>query len=250
MGPTSRPPHLAAVTLLYIFPHPDDESFGPAPAMARQVREGHAVSLLTLTKGGATKVRHDLGLGVDEMGEVREREMACVAKALGVDLTVLDYPDGGLDALDPRDLEHAVERAIRAVRPDVVVTYVGHGMSVHPDHLVTHAVVKRAYCAARDAMAGRSPRRLALFTLVDEHLGHNPTGLRTTPLAEVGAVVECSDDDRQRAAAALDCYETYQEVIETNQPLRQVSEGVGFVLFQESHDPPLGSLTDDLRDGG
>ena len=249
------PPHLTSstpppVTLLYVFPHPDDESFGPAPAIARQVREGHTVALLTLTKGGATNVRHDLGLSVDEMGETREREMACVAEALGIDLTVLDYPDGGLADLDPRDLEHVIERKIEAVGPDVVVTYVDHGMSVHPDHLVTHAVVKRAYRAACDEMAGRSPRRLAFFTLVGEHLDHNPTGLRTTPLAEVGAVVEFSDEDRQRAAAALDCYETYQEAIETNRPLRQVSEGVGFVLFQESHSPPLGSLTDDLHDEG
>ena len=48
---------LSQMTLLYVFPHPDDESFGPGPALARQVREGHAVHLLTLTKGGATKVR-------------------------------------------------------------------------------------------------------------------------------------------------------------------------------------------------
>ncbi|MEM8600085.1 MAG: PIG-L family deacetylase, partial [Bacteroidota bacterium] len=38
------------MTLLYVFPHPDDESFCPGPAMARQAREGHAVHLLTLTR--------------------------------------------------------------------------------------------------------------------------------------------------------------------------------------------------------
>ncbi len=34
--------------ILYIFPHPDDESFGPARAMAAQRRQGHDVYLLTL----------------------------------------------------------------------------------------------------------------------------------------------------------------------------------------------------------
>ncbi|PIT92498.1 MAG: hypothetical protein COU08_02200 [Candidatus Harrisonbacteria bacterium CG10_big_fil_rev_8_21_14_0_10_42_17] len=37
---------------LYIFPHPDDESFGPAQAIAKHIEEGDEVHLLTLTKGG------------------------------------------------------------------------------------------------------------------------------------------------------------------------------------------------------
>ena len=47
--------------ILYVYPHPDDESFGPARAMAAQRRQGHEVYLLTLTRGEATKVRHTFG---------------------------------------------------------------------------------------------------------------------------------------------------------------------------------------------
>ena len=61
--------------IMYIFPHPDDESFGPAGAIHQQIKEGNEVYLLTLTKGGATKVRHQLGLSIKEMGLVRETEM-------------------------------------------------------------------------------------------------------------------------------------------------------------------------------
>ncbi|MEP0547061.1 MAG: PIG-L family deacetylase [Rhodothermales bacterium] len=238
------------MTILYIFPHPDDESFGPAPAIARQVREGHDVHLLTLTKGGATKVRHDLGLSVDEMGARREEEMECVADVLGIELTVLDFPDGGLAGLDPRDLEHIIERKIEAVLPDVVVTYAHHGISGHPDHLVTHAVVKRAYCAVCDELAGRSPRRLAFFTLVEGEIEDAPMKLRGVPRADLGAVVPFTDADREQAETALACYETYADVIEKHRPLRQVADGVPFVLFQEEHDAPLDSLTADLHDEG
>ena len=41
--------------MLYIFPHPDDESFGPAAVIDKSIKSGDEVHLLTLTKGGATK---------------------------------------------------------------------------------------------------------------------------------------------------------------------------------------------------
>ena len=233
------------MTLLYVFPHPDDESFGVGPALARQAREGHAVHLLTLTKGGATHVRHDLGQSVEEMGAVREKELACAAEALGAELTVLDFPDGGLAGMDPRDLERVIERKIEATGADVVVTYAVHGNSVHPDHLVTHAVVKRAYCQTHDDLAARGPKRLALFTLVDDDLGDDaPEHLRGTPADEIGARVAVTDADREAARAALDCYETYQEVVEEQRPLSLVQQGVGFVLFGETHDAVLDTITD------
>ena len=50
---------------LYIFPHPDDESFGPTAGMFLQLEQGHEVHLLTLTKGGATKERLVVHLGPD-----------------------------------------------------------------------------------------------------------------------------------------------------------------------------------------
>jgi len=68
--------------ILYIYPHPDDESFGPGHVMHYQVRQGHEVYLLTLTKGGATRQRHKYGYSIAEMGEVRYQEMIKVAKAL------------------------------------------------------------------------------------------------------------------------------------------------------------------------
>ncbi len=54
--------------ILYIFPHPDDESFGPGPVIKQQLEQGNEVYLLTLKRGGATKVRHKLGLTVEQWG--------------------------------------------------------------------------------------------------------------------------------------------------------------------------------------
>ncbi|MDX1532428.1 MAG: PIG-L family deacetylase [Rhodothermales bacterium] len=233
------------MTVLYVFPHPDDESFGPGPALARQHREGHAVHLLTLTEGGATAQRHRLGLSVEAMGAVRRKEMACVADVYGLaSLTVLDLPDRGLADLDPRRIEGAVEERVRAVRPDVLVTYAVRGVSGHPDHLVSHAVVKRLFCRLRDEMEG-APRRLALFTIADaegDPDADRPVQLNRTPPEDLGAVVAFTEADRARAARALDCYETYQQVIAAHDPLAEVEAGVPFVLFGEAHDEPLDDL--------
>ncbi len=227
--------------ILYVFPHPDDESFGPALAISSQREEGHEVHLLTLTRGGATKERHRLGLSVQEMGEVRLREMSKVEKVLDLSgMTVLDFPDSGLKGMDPRILEDAIASGIRSREPDVLVTYAVHGISGFHDHLVTHAVAKRVFCELRELDERRAPRRLALFTLA---ASDRPDDLHTSTDEEIDCAIAVGESDVETARRALDCYETYQEVIRTADPLARVGRTVHFELFQESHSPWLPSLT-------
>lgn len=227
--------------LLYIFPHPDDESFGPSPAMVRQLSQGHEVHLLTLTHGEATKVRARWGLSLAEMARRRRAEMQAMAAALGLtSLSVLDYPDGGLAAVDPLLLEETVEAHLDSRQPHVVVTYPVHGVSGHPDHLVAHAVVKRAVAARRRAEGGRP--RLAFFTLPPDEAPGRPAHLKSSPWEAIGCVEPVSEADLAQAAAALDCYTTYQEVVAAHRPLEQVRGGVCFELFQEQPATPYSSL--------
>lgn len=228
--------------ILYVFPHPDDESFGPGPLLARQRREGHEVYLLTLTRGEATSQREKYGYSKEEMGRVRYEEMQAVARTLDLtDLTVLTFPDGDLDDLDPRVLEGAIADHIRQVKPQVLVTYAVHGISGHPDHLVGHAVVKRVYCQLR---AEDAPylRRLAFFTLSAEDESGRPEHLTGSPAEAVDAVVPFGEEDRKKGEAALACYETYRDVVEEHQPLDHVASGIHFEFFQEQFDPPLRDL--------
>ncbi|PQJ33562.1 GlcNAc-PI de-N-acetylase [Salinibacter sp. 10B] len=235
-------------SLLYIFPHPDDECFGPAPAIARQRRHGHDVHLLTLTRGEATSQRERLGYSKEEMAETRHQEMQDVADALDLSsLTVWEYPDGQLAELDPLVLEDEIARQIHETEPDVVVTYPVHGVSGHPDHLVTHAVVKRVVCALRrDGVT--YPKRLAFFTLPpapDD--ASRPPHLQHSPLPLVDCVVSADDVDFSTARAALECYATYLPVIEKQKPLQTVADGVNFELFGESYEPPLSELVEKLE---
>jgi LmbE family N-acetylglucosaminyl deacetylase len=231
--------------ILYVFAHPDDESFGPARVISKQRRQGHEVYLLTLTRGGATRQRHKFGYSVDEMGEVRYKEMLDVAKTLDLTgMTVLDLPDSGLTEMDPREIEAVVAEHIEAIQPQVVVTYAVHGISGFFDHLICHAVVKRAYVELRERVDYL--KRLAFWTIrAEEAAGASELFHLTGSKAEdIDVVVTVDEVDVEKQRQALDCYVTYRETIEKAGARRNIPREAVFEIYPEAHDPPLRSLFD------
>ncbi|HLU47755.1 MAG TPA: PIG-L family deacetylase [Planctomycetota bacterium] len=235
--------------LLYIFPHPDDESYGVAHVISKERREGHEVFLLTLTRGGATKRRHDFGLTIEEMGRRRLEEMEAVARVLDLtDLTVLDFPDSELAEMDPRELEAAIANHIELVKPQVIVTYPVHGISGFHDHLVTHAVVKRSFVVARESASG--PRRLAFQTLTEDHAATSPHFRLAHSKPElIDCIVHVDPEDIDKAKRALDCYTTFQRTIEESGIKDMLRKEVAFELFGEERSPPLADLVAELPRG-
>lgn len=232
--------------ILYIFPHPDDESFGPAPAMSAQLAQGHQVYLLTLTKGEATKQRFRLGVDKDEMGDIRYQEMQCVEKTLGLSgMTVLDLPDSELKHLDPITIEDKIENEIKTIQPDVIITYAVHGVSGFHDHLVSHAVVKNLFCRMK-RRGDAYPKRLAFFTRMGETYNKGKFRLSASDDSEIAYVEVCSDKDMEAFHSALDCYETYQQVIEDSHVKELTTNEVPFEIFGETFEQPLKSLVDQL----
>jgi LmbE family N-acetylglucosaminyl deacetylase len=233
--------------ILYVFPHPDDESFGPAPAIAAQRRQGHQVYLFTLTKGEATKERFRLGVSKKEMGEIRYKEMQCVEQELDLSgMTVFDLPDSGLKEMDPADIEEVIRKKVNEIQPDVLVTYAVHGVSGFEDHLVSHAVVKSVYCDLKREGA-TYPRRLAFFTHFSEESSDGKFNLRSSKLEDIDCWVEANEEDYEKFKKALDCYETYQQVIEDSNVKEEVGYRVPFEIFQENFDPPLTDICEELE---
>lgn len=236
---------MVSLKYLYIFPHPDDESFGPAAAMHRQLSRGDEVHLLTLTQGGATRQRFKLGLTVEEMGRVRYEEMVKVKDTLGLTgMEVLDLPDGGLKDLDPRMIEKIVEERLTLLKPDVVVTYPVHGISGFHDHLVTHAVVKRVWLELRPNPAS-GLKRLAFFTLPE------PGGpvflergmrIRNSAEEDIDCVMKLNADELDALEMALSCYPTYKETIRESRILEKIGDTLYFELFDEQFQPQLDDL--------
>lgn len=232
--------------ILYIYPHPDDESFGPASVMHLQQEQGHQVHLLTLTEGGATKQRFRLNLSIEEMGKVRVAEMQEVAKVLKLSsMTILDLPDSGLKEMNPADIEKVVEEYILKIKPDVVVTYPVHGVSGFHDHLVTHQVVKSVYCRLREKGAG--PRRLAFIALTEEQAAKGQHfRLNGSTADEIDCIVTVREEDHVVLNRALDCYKTFLETINKSGVRDILCKEMAFEFFQENYSPPVSDLFADL----
>ncbi len=152
------------LTLMAVFAHPDDESFGIGGTLARYGADpGVRVVLLCATRGEAGEISNPELASAERLGEVRELELRCACRALGVeDLFFLDYRDSGMvgsaENEDPRALAQAdfgeavgkIVAHIRRERPDVVVTFDESGGYGHPDHIAIHHLTKAAFAAAAD----------------------------------------------------------------------------------------------------
>ncbi len=165
--------------LLVVMAHPDDESL-IGGTMARYAAQGVFVTMLCATRGEAGEIAPGTGATRETLGAFRERELREACTILGVhDVRFLDFRDSGMRGTpendDPRCLfraapERVVEplvRAIRELRPSIVVTWDESGDYGHPDHVTIHCRTTQAFVAAADATrfasAGGPWRPRALF---------------------------------------------------------------------------------------
>ena len=147
--------------------------------------------------------------------------------------------------MDPREIEHAVAEEIHRIQPDVIVTYPVHGISGFFDHVVTHAVVKRVFVDLLTSV--RSLRRLAFSTITEEDAAkQSHFHLTGSSPADIDCVFAVDSIDVENGLKALDCYETFQETIRKSGIREQIGGAAVFEVFQESHDPPLGDLSEKL----
>jgi len=171
-----------APRLLFVHAHPDDETLTTGLTMASYASRHHDVHLLTCTLGEQGEVippelAHLAADRDDTLGPWRREELRAAMSVLGVTHSVLGqdpargvlsrYRDSGMAgtpgarhpdafaAADPAEATAMVAAHIRALRPDVVVTYDAHGGYGHPDHIATHRVTMAALSVlAGEAQAG------------------------------------------------------------------------------------------------
>ena len=149
-----------ALRLLALLAHPDDESLGFGGILAKYAAEGIETAVVTATRGDAGRFRGvKEGEGPEHPGRealarIREGELRAAAAVLGVRrLTLLGYPDGALDQIDPREVAGRMAEEIRRFRPHVVVTFGPEGGYGHPDHIAVSQLAGAAIVIAAPAHA-------------------------------------------------------------------------------------------------
>jgi len=155
--------------LAAVLAHPDDESFGCAGALALAHDAGATTRLLVVTRGeaGSPDGTSDPGLG-----DQRESELICAARAIGLDeVSLLDgYADGGV-ADQPFDrLVDEITAWLADRRPAAVITFGPHGVTGHPDHILVGSATR--WAVERLADAGTAPNAVYVISPIFDPSGN------------------------------------------------------------------------------
>ena len=238
--------------------------------MSHYAQQGRRVSLANLTRGGAGFWEGKRPEDPRSLTDVRREELECAAKVLGIACVFsLDYPDTGLDRIDPppgwrRRLRSALPFSrpasaenepaggvrqrvlsellgiIEQVRPEVIVTFGPEGLYGHPDHRATHRLVQAAWHIA--AKREKAPRKL-YHLVAPAHTVRALSLPRQQPITtriHVGAL-----QDRKRAAFACHVSQQHERL-----RLERFIEGQGdwelFSLAEGRQAVPKGTVEEDL----
>jgi LmbE family N-acetylglucosaminyl deacetylase len=140
-----------SASLLFVFAHPDDESFSGAGTAMKYAAEGAKTVLVTATMGDKGKVGDPPVCAAHDLAKTREQELKEAAKIIGFDeLHLLDYRDRELSAAPADVMRQRLVTIIRRVRPAVVFTFDPNGFNVHSDHVAISRFTADAVAAAAD----------------------------------------------------------------------------------------------------
>lgn len=182
-------------SVLVVVAHPDDESFGLGAVVESFVAQGASVDALCFTRGEAST----LGAAAD-LATVRAKELDAAAAALGIRaVTLLDFPDGGLDRVAPDVLSERVAAAAEAAAADGVLVFDSNGVTGHRDHMAaTAAAVRAAQPLGIGVLAWCLPAEVA--ERLDEEFG---AGFQGRPEPEIDLTVPVT---RTRQRVAVSCH--------------------------------------------
>ncbi len=161
------------LSLLAIFAHPEDESFGPAGTLAKYANEGVQVSLAMATRE-STPTPAEAKTGRADEGTSQARDRMCSCRTSGVRrVCVLDTRPGELVKLDLGLIEGQLVRLIREIQPQVIITFGPRGLlNGDSDYEIISRAVTAAFRDAGDASKFEQYFREGLDAFAPQKLYH------------------------------------------------------------------------------
>ena len=157
-----------------VFAHPDDEG-QIAGIMAKYVSQGAEALLACATRGEMGMPNDPSLLGGGTMAQLREVELRCACKVLGVkNIRFLNYQEGSFNTSDPNEVIGRVVQIIREFEPQIIITFGSEGVYGHRDHIAISQWVTSAFHATRQRTPSQGlqfPRRL-YYTAYPRSLFH------------------------------------------------------------------------------
>jgi LmbE family N-acetylglucosaminyl deacetylase len=167
-------------TLLGVFAHPDDESYGAGGTLARYASEGVSVHAVIATDGAAgTSVDQEHSDSRSRLADVRAKELEQAATALGIaDVITLPYRDSGMRgdpannhsrALIQQPLKILVQDltgVLTKLHPQVVITHDPFGGYGHPDHIRISQATTEAFTTLRRHPSGDDQPQKLYYTAI------------------------------------------------------------------------------------
>lgn len=187
-------------SILFLFAHPDDETFTSGIAISKYAAETKTqLYLISATKGQAGKAGDPPLCKPSELPAFREQELLRAANVLGLSrVETWEYEDKHLSDVPMAELVANIHEAIARYQPDVVVTFAPHGISGHPDH---QAISAAATQAVQTLPAGSSVRKLYYATRATDTVPTGGKPIFSDPYETITTVIQGPTYVKQVAAA-------------------------------------------------
>lgn len=194
---------------IFVFAHPDDETFSSGGTIAKLTKRGVDVELITATRGEKGLVGDPPVCRKEELGKVREQELRKAAKILGISkIYFLDFIDNTLYKIPLAKIAVRILEILKKENPDVVVTFNEEGGSRHPDHIR----ISRAATSAFDQYLRIAKKRVKLYYTANPRslikkfekmgLGYTAFGkIQGTPDKEITTIINISDTVKTKIKA-------------------------------------------------
>jgi 4-oxalomesaconate hydratase len=198
------------IRILGIGAHVADVFGRAGGTIARYIRMGHKATVVALAygeRGEAQDLWQKPGMTIEKVKKIKDEEGRNAAKALGVDIRLLDYDDNPI--IMDRERLYTLIDIIREVKPQIVLTHWTDDWG-NWDHATTSEwAVKAAWSASRLGVLTKHPAHKVkeIYMFMPSGLSDDVVGFRPDILIDITDTIE-------KKKEVINCFPSQTEIVD------------------------------------